>query len=50
MNEKDTNKQIIERTDVPSSKPNEKAGISVQGHLKIFDPSSKEVFINKRTQ
>lgn len=29
-------------------KPNEKAGISVEGHLKIYDPQSKEVFINKR--
>jgi len=30
------------------SKPNESGVIGVQGHIKIFDPVSKEVFINKR--
>ena len=30
------------------SKPNEQSGISVQGHIKIFDPVSKEVYIDKR--
>lgn len=30
------------------SKPNESGAISVQGHIKIFDPVSKEVYINKR--
>ena len=29
-------------------KPDETGGIHVQGHIKIFDPESGEVFINKR--
>ena len=32
----------------PSSKPNEQGNISVQGHIKIYDPVSKEVFVDKR--
>ncbi len=30
------------------TKPNETGGIHVQGHIKIFDPESGEVFIDKR--
>jgi len=30
------------------TKPNEMGGIHVQGHIKIFDPESGEVFIDKR--
>lgn len=30
------------------AKPNETGAVSVQGHLKIFDPVSKEVFVDKR--
>lgn len=30
------------------TKPNETSGIHVQGHIKIFDPESGEVFIDKR--
>jgi hypothetical protein len=29
-------------------KPNEMGGINVQGHIKIFDPESGEVYVNKR--
>lgn len=32
----------------PASKPNETSSVGVQGHIKIFDPTTKEVFINKR--
>jgi hypothetical protein len=28
--------------------PDERGGIQVQGHIKIFDPTTKEVFVNKR--
>ena len=28
--------------------PDERGGIHVQGHIKIFDPETKEVFVNKR--
>jgi len=30
------------------TKPNEQGKITVQGHIKIFDPQTKEVFIDKR--
>lgn len=30
------------------SKPNEAGSVSIQGHIKIYDPTTKEVFINKR--
>jgi len=33
---------------LPASKPNETGSVGVQGHIKIFDPETKEVFINKR--
>lgn len=39
-----TNNQPI----APQSKPNEAGAVSVQGHIKIFDPVTKEVLINKR--
>jgi len=29
-------------------KPTEKGAISVQGHIKIFDPNTKEIFVDKR--
>lgn len=29
-------------------KPNEVSGIHVSGHIKIFDPNTKEVYIDKR--
>lgn len=28
--------------------PDERGGIHVQGHIKIFDPKTKEVFVNGR--
>lgn len=32
----------------PPSKPTETSPISIQGHLKVYDPNTKEVFIDKR--
>lgn len=40
--------QLTEQPKVPESKPNERVGISIQGHLKIYDPKSQEVFVDKR--
>ena len=40
----DLHKNFTENT----STPNEMSGIHVQGHIKIFDPESGEVFIDKR--
>ena len=31
-----------------ASKPNETSSVRIQGHIKIFDPKTKEVFIDKR--
>lgn len=31
-----------------AKKPNEKGSISVQGFIKIFDPATKQVFVEKR--
>ena len=30
------------------SKPNEKAGFAVMGHVKIFDPNTKETILETR--
>jgi len=31
------------------NKPNESGAVSVEAHLKIFDPNTEEVFVNKRS-
>ena len=41
-NKKNKNPSIVDTA------PNEKGAWSIQGHIKIFDPETKEVFINKR--
>jgi hypothetical protein len=48
MDEKDMTNQLTDKPNQPESKPNERAGISIQGHLKIYDPKSQEVFVDKR--
>jgi hypothetical protein len=32
----------------PAKQPDERSGINVQGHIKIFDPDTKEVFVQER--
>lgn len=39
-------KQSKEKKDM--SKPNETSGIHLEGHIKIWDPSTGETFVNKR--
>lgn len=47
MNENNKDKQeILEKTS--GKKPNENAGFYFSSHLKIFDPNSKEVLVQKR--
>jgi hypothetical protein len=41
---KDQAKEIVEST----KKPDENSGFHFEGHIKIFDPESKEVFVDKR--
>jgi hypothetical protein len=36
------------KEDIKMSQPNESSGVHVEGHIKIFDPESKEVFVDKR--
>ena len=33
---------------VEKKQPDEKGGVHVQGHIKIFDPETNEVYVNKR--
>lgn len=47
MSQNTTNKSQ-QSTPAPVSKPNETSPISIQGHIKIYDPVSKEVFVDKR--
>lgn len=36
------------KEDIKVQQPNEQGGIKVEGHIKIFDPETKEVYIDKR--
>jgi hypothetical protein len=49
MNQPETNKMQDNSKEVEekSRKPNETGNISIRGHIKIFDPETKEVFIDK---
>lgn len=33
---------------IEKKQPDERGGVHVQGHIKIFDPETKEVYVNKR--
>ena len=44
----ETNKNTISTTTTVESSPNERSGLHIEGHIKIFDPVSKAVYINKR--
>jgi hypothetical protein len=39
---------LQENSSENTTKPNEVSGIHVQGHIKIFDPESGQVYVNKR--
>jgi hypothetical protein len=38
----------VKKKDNNLTKPNESGNVSVEGHIKIFDPATKEVFVDKR--
>ena len=40
----DKNKDEVKKL----TKPDEKGGVHVEGHIKIFDPETKEVYVSKR--
>ena len=48
MNKKDMDKKQMSQPILKERRPNEQAGISIQGHLKIYDPLSKKIFVDKR--
>jgi hypothetical protein len=43
-----TKQEHSQELPVQEKRPDEMGGISLQGHLKIYDPQTKEVFVNKR--
>lgn len=43
-----TMQSLPETNDQENRKPDEQSGLHVQGHIKIFDPESGEVFVDKR--
>lgn len=45
ITEKNKNPQ---QSSVPEKKPNENAGFQFSSHIKIFDPNTKEVLVQKR--
>ena len=50
MNEKvqkTVEKTTLEQKQAPK-RPNESASFSVEAHVKIFDPETKEVYVEKR--
>lgn len=44
----DTQNTIPEKTEEIVKKPDEQGGFHFEGHIKIFDPESGEIFIDKR--
>lgn len=46
MNLKPDNLPEIEKT--KASKPNEAGSFHIEGFIKVFDPNSKEVYVEKR--
>lgn len=47
MNQNMVEKQE-KKEEKPEKKPNEQAGFYFSSHLKIFDPNTKEVLVQKR--
>jgi len=48
MKNQDNKNQVNMTEKQPEKKPNEQGSLRIQGHIKIFDPMTKEVFIDKR--
>lgn len=44
----DKKNDMNEQTKTEDKKPDEQGGILVEGHIKIFDPESQDVFVNIR--
>jgi hypothetical protein len=48
MSENNMPKPAIPVANPATKRPNETGSISVQGFVKIFDPATKQVFVEKR--
>lgn len=48
MQEKTEKLQSQTANPQPTAKPNDKAGFAVMGHVKIFDPNTKKVYVETR--
>jgi hypothetical protein len=49
MEESKDNKMTENQLQNPvQAQPNEQGSLHIEGHIKIFDPESKEIFVNKR--
>jgi hypothetical protein len=48
MNQDKSNNRPNTNTPPVAKRPNESGSISVQGFVKIFDPATKRVFVEKR--
>jgi hypothetical protein len=48
MNQNKPTDQTIKTSATAPKRPNETGSISVQGFVKIFDPTTKQVFVEKR--
>lgn len=46
--EKNTQQPAQPKPSTPAKRPNEVGAISVEGFVKIFDPKTKETFVEKR--
>jgi hypothetical protein len=48
MNQNSEKQQTTSQKTVQPSRPNDTGSISVEGFVKIYDPASKEVYVEKR--
>ena len=48
MTQNTTIKQPVTPAPRPQKRPNETGSITVQGHLRIFDPQSQKTFVEKQ--
>ena len=46
--DKKMQESTVKQQSAPAKQPDERSGIHVQGHIKIFDPETKEIFVDKR--
>lgn len=48
MTENSKNQPVEPQASTSTKKPNETGSISVEGFVKIYDPATKEIYVEKR--